>query len=685
MYSKSDIVAPAAKKVSEKLTIHGDTRIDDYYWLNDRENPEVISYLESENDYRDTMLGHTEPFQKKIFDEITGRIKQDDSSVPYLKNGWWYARIYQEGKEYPVYKRGLTFVGAKASTLLDVNALAEGKDYYSVSNVQVSPDNNLLMFAEDTLSRRIYDLRFKDITSGDFLSDVITGTSGNAVWANDNKTIFYVVRDPGTLRAYKLMKHRLGDDRADDELVFEEKDETFRTFVYKTKSEKYIVCGSAHTLSSEYRYLPADKPDDDFRMFQERERDLEYRIYHTGNSWLVLTNQDAKNFRLMSCAESNTTKENWNELIQHRKDVLLEGVEVFNDFYVLTEMKKGIRELKVMPAEGEPYYISFEEAARMVSSGTNYEFATQILRFNYTSLTTPWSVFDFDMKSMKRTLLKEDEVVGGYKKEEYVSERYFVKARDGKEVPVSLVYKKGLKKNGNNPVLLYGYGSYGASMYPYFNSSRLSLLDRGFVFAIAHIRGGEEMGRAWYEDGKLLNKKNTFYDFIDCGKDLIAKNYTSKKHLYGMGGSAGGLLIGAIVNMEPELWNGVVAQVPFVDVVTTMLDESIPLTTFEYDEWGNPNEKEYYDYMKSYSPYDNVKAINYPPMLVTTGLHDSQVQYWEPAKWVAKLRDLKTDNNPLVMSINMEAGHGGASGRFRRHKETAMEYAFLLDLEGISD
>jgi oligopeptidase B len=681
---EKNIQAPVATKIPKELTTLGDTRIDQYYWLNDRDNPEVISYLTAENTYMDTMMSHAFGFKEKLYNEMVGRIKQTDMSVPYKDNGYFYITRYEEGQEYPIHSRRKGTMDAPEEILLDVNQLAKGYDYYAVAGRSVSPDNKLLIYGEDTLSRRIYTLRVKDLTTGKLLPDVIMNTSGGATWAADNRTFFYTTKE-ATLRENKIWKHVLGTPVSDDQLVFEEKDETYSTFVYKTKSKKYIVIGSGATLSQEYRILPADNPNGEFKIFQPRVRKLEYDIEHFGDSWYVRTNKDAQNFRLMKTPENATGVENWTEVIPHRKDVLLEGMEVFKDFLVLAERKEGITQLRVIPNQGKEHYIEFGEKAYVASVSVNPEFDTDILRLNYQSLTTPNTTYDYNMGTHEKTMLKQQEVLGGFNPDNYKSERIMVKARDGVEVPVSIVYRKDTPLDGTSPCLLYGYGSYGISMDPNFSATRLSLLDRGFVFAIAHIRGGEEMGRQWYEDGKLLKKKNTFTDFIDCGKYLAANKYADPKKLYAMGGSAGGLLMGAVLNMAPDMWGGVVAAVPFVDVLTTMLDESIPLTTGEFDEWGNPKEQASYDYMKSYSPYDNVEAKNYPPMLVMTGLHDSQVQYWEPAKWVAKLRELKTDKNPLLLHINLEAGHGGASGRFRQFKEIALEYAFLLDLAGKTD
>ncbi len=683
MNDVTNVTAPVAKKVKKEMTIHGDTRVDNYYWLNQREDQEVISYLNAENDFTKGKLKHTEPFQEKLYEEIIGRIQKDDSSVPYKDNGYWYIRRFEEGKEYSIRARKKGSLDAKEEIMLDENELAAPYDFYSLGGTSVSQDNKLLAYGEDTLSRRIYTLKFKNLETGEMLDDVIENTTGRGVWANDNKTLFYSVKDK-SLRSYKIFKHKLGTPSSKDVEVFHEDDETFGTFVYKTKSDKYIVIGSFHTLTGEYRVVNADTPDDEFRIIlpRDREGNHEYSIAHYDDKFYIRTNWNAKNFRLMVTDENKTDKANWTEVIPNRDDVLLEGMDIFKDHLVISERKAGITNLRVRPWKGEEHYIDFGESAYLAYTSVNPDFNTDVVRIGYQSMTTPNSTYDYNMNTKKMELKKQTAVLGGFDSKNYTTERIFATARDGVKVPVSIVYKNTTKKDGTAPLLLYAYGSYGSSMDPYFSSVRLSLLDRGFVYAIAHIRGGEEMGRHWYEDGKKLKKKNTFTDFIDCGEELIKKGYADKENLFAMGGSAGGLLMGAIVNMRPEMWKGVVAAVPFVDVVTTMLDETIPLTTGEWDEWGNPNDKEYYDYMKSYSPYDNVEAKAYPNMLVTTGLHDSQVQYWEPAKWVAKLRDMKTDKNTLLLHTNMEAGHGGASGRFARYKETAMEYAFLLDLAG---
>lgn len=677
---------PVAEKIKKELTIHGDTRIDNYYWIRERENSKVIDYLDAENAYTDSMMAHTKDFQKNIFDEIVGRIKKDDSSVPYKRNGYFYYTRYEKGGEYPIYCRKKENMDAEEEIMLNVNKMAKGYSYYQVVRLRVSEDNKILAYGVDTVSRRKYTIYFKDLTTGELLADKISVTNGGSTWANDNKTIYYTTKDPETLRSDKIFRHTLGTEQTDDQLIFEEKDETFSTFVYKTKSKKYLMIGSNSTLSTEYQFSSADESNPEFKIIQPREKDLEYDVSHYGDKFYIRTNLNAKNFRLMETSVKNTGKDNWKEIIPNRKDVLLEGIDVFKNFMVLSERKNGLNELRIInQADQSEYYLDFGEEAYTAWTTTNLEFDTEILRYGYSSLTTPISTFDYNMNSKEKTLLKMQEVIGEFNHENYESKRLYATAGDGTKIPISLVYRKGIKLDGNNPLLLYAYGSYGASMDPYFSSVRLSLLDRGFVYAIAHVRGGEEMGRYWYEDGKLLKKKNTFTDYIDCSEYLIAEKYTNKEKLFAMGGSAGGLLMGAISNMRPDLYKGIVAQVPWVDVVTTMLDSSIPLTTSEYDEWGNPNDKEYYDYMLSYSPYDQVKAHNYPNMLVITGLHDSQVQYFEPTKWVAKLRDMKTNDNLLLLTINMDTGHGGASGRFDRYKETALEYAFMFDLLGITE
>ncbi len=680
------IKPPVAEKIKKELTLHGDTRIDYYYWLNERENPKVLDYLKAENEYLKTIMKDTEPLQEKLYNEIIGRIKQTDTSVPYKQNGYYYYRRYEEGKEYPIYCRKKGSMEAKEEIMLNVNKMAKGYGYYHVTGPTVSPNSNLIAFGIDTVSRRKYTIHFKNLTTGEISEDKIPVTTGQAAWTNDNKTVFYAAKDEKTLRSFKICKHVLGTDASTDKEIFNETDETFEAFVYKSKSKKYIFIVSNSTLSTEFRYLDADQPDGEFKIIQPREKDLLYDVEHFKDKLYIRTNYQAKNFRLTQTLMDKTTKENWTEVIPHRDDVLLEEFEIFNDFLVLNERKNGLTQLRIINWEDKAeHYLDFGEETYVAYIAYNPEFDTDLLRYNYTSLTTPGSTFDYDMNTKEKKLLKQIEVLGDFDPKNYHTERLYATAKDGTKVPISLVYRKGVQKNGNNPCLLYGYGSYGYSTDPTFYSAGLSLLDRGFVYAIAHIRGGQEMGRYWYEDGKLLKKKNTFTDFIACAEHLIAQKYTNSDKLFALGGSAGGLLMGAVVNLQPDIFKGIIAEVPYVDVVTTMLDSSIPLTTSEYDEWGNPANKEYYDYMLSYSPYDNVEAKDYPAMLVTTGLHDSQVQYFEPAKWVAKLRDIKTDNNILLLNTKMEAGHSGASGRFKQHKETALIFAFMLDQLGIKE
>ncbi|WP_282076023.1 S9 family peptidase [Maribacter aquivivus] len=676
---------PKAKKVPKELVKHDDVRLDNYYWLNDKENKDVISYLEAENTYYDSLTKHTKDFQESLFQEMKGRIKEDDSSVPYKLNGYWYSTRYVIGGEYPLYSRFKINLEATEEIIFNCNDMAKGHDYFSLGGIAISPDNKLAAFGVDTVSRRQYTLQIKNLETGLILDDKIENTTGGGVWANDNQTLFYTRKDPVTLRSDKIYKHKIGTPTSEDVLVFHEKDDTFSTFVYRTKSKKYLVIGSFSTLTSEFQILSTDNPDGEFEVFSPRERGLEYTIFHYEDSFYILTNKDkAENFKLMRTSEEKTNSEHWQEFIAHREEVLLEDIDIFKEYYVLSERENGLNKIRIIKWDGSSeYFLPFKSETYTAYVGSNPDFDTEILRYSYNSMSTPSSVIDFNMRTKAKEIKKEQEVLGGlFDKENYKEERLWATARDGVKVPMSLVYRKDTVLGENTPILQYAYGSYGSTIDPYFSTVRLSLLDRGFVFAIAHIRGGEYLGRRWYETGKLLQKKNTFTDFIDCSKFLIAQNMTSANHLYAMGGSAGGLLMGAIINMQPDIYNGVIAAVPFVDVVTTMLDDSIPLTTGEYDEWGNPNEKDYYDYMKSYSPYDNVIAQEYPNMLVTTGLHDSQVQYFEPAKWVAKLRELKTDNHILLMNTNMEAGHGGASGRFESLREVAKEYAFLLDLEG---
>lgn len=683
-----DKFAPRVKKVSVNLEKHGDVRTDDYFWLRERENPEVMDYLTRENVYNEEMTAHTKQLQEKLFQEVKERIKEDDSSVPYKLNGYWYITRFEKGKDYPIYSRKKETLYAPEEILFDVNEMAEGHDYYRLSGMSVSPNNKLVSYAVDTVSRRKYTIYIKDLETGEIFEERIKNTTGGATWANDNKTLFYARKDEETLRSNKIYKHRLGTKSKDDELVFFEEDETFHTFVYKSKSRRYIIIGSESTLTSEYRFIAADDPDGEVEVVQPRIRGVEYSIAHYRDSFYIMTNIDgATNFKLMKTPVHEPGVENWKEVIPHREEVLLEDIDLFRDYLVVSERSNGLNKIHIRRWDGtDSYFLPFDNETYTAFTGTNPDFDTEILRYTYNSLTTPTQVVDFNMRTKEKEVKKELEVLGGkFHKENYVSDRIWATAQDGTKIPMTLVHRKELKRDGTNPVLQYAYGSYGSTIDPYFSNVRLSLLDRGFIFVIAHVRGGEYLGRKWYQDGKLLKKMNTFTDFIDCTKHLIQENYTSPEHMYASGGSAGGLLMGVVANMAPHLYHGIIATVPFVDVVTTMLDETIPLTTGEYDEWGNPNDPEYYFYMKSYSPYDNVKAQDYPHMLITTGLHDSQVQYWEPAKWVAKLRELKTDSNKLLFHTNMDAGHGGASGRFEALREVAEEFAFLLDLEGINE
>ncbi|OUR90724.1 oligopeptidase B [Flavobacteriales bacterium 34_180_T64] len=685
--TKLSLQPPIATKRPKELRIHDDLRIDDYFWLNQREDGEVLEYLNAENDYFEEMTAHTKTLEVQLFEEMKARIKEDDQSVPYKYNGYWYIFKYEKGKDYPIYTRKKETLEAEEELLFDCNDLAKGKDYFRLVGLSVSPDNTMISFGVDTSGRRNYTIQIKDLRTNELLSDVIENTTGSATWANDNKTLFYTKKDEQTLRANKIFKHQLGNSQAHDQLKFHETDETFGVTVYKTKSRKYLVIACYSTLTNEYHILNAESPNAEFKVFQERIRGLEYSISHFEDRFYIVTNADnSTNFKLMKTVETATGRSNWVEVMAHREDVLLEDIDIFKEYLVISERSNGLNKIRIRRWDGKSdYYLPFDNETYTAYTGTNVEFDTNILRYGYNSLTNPASTIDFNMETKSKTIKKEQQVLGGqFDKNNYESERIWAVSEDGTKIPISLVYRKGIKKDGTNPLLQYSYGSYGSTIDPYFSTIRLSLLDRGFIYAIAHVRGGEYLGRQWYEDGKLLKKKNSFSDFIDCSKHLISENYTASEHMYAMGGSAGGLLMGVILNDAPEIYNGIVSAVPFVDVVTTMLDDSIPLTTGEYDEWGNPNDKKYYDYMKSYSPYDNIKPQNYPNLLVTAGLHDSQVQYWEPAKWVAKLRNLKTDSNKLVFKTNMKAGHGGASGRFESLKEDAEEFAFLLDLENIN-
>jgi oligopeptidase B len=676
--------APVAKKVPKEMTIHGHTRVDEYFWLNQRENPEVIAYLQSENAYTDAIMKPFAELRQKLYDEMIGRIKQDDASVPYFENGYWYYTRYEKGRDYPVYCRRKKSMAGREQVLLDGNRMAAGHAYFHIGQFAVSPDNETLAYSVDTVSRRQYRIRFRQLRNGREFPEEIRMTSGSMAWAADSRTVFYPVIDAETLRSYKVCRHELGSPAQRDAAVYEEKDETFSVDIGLSRSRRYLLIGSSSTLSDEYRFLEAARPNGDFRMFQERRRGLEYSVDHLNGRFFVMTNDGAVNFKLMEADEGKTGRDSWRELIPHRSDVLLQSFELFRNYLVLSERSAGLTQVRVLPwNDRQGYTIDLPEQACLVYPDSGPEANTEWMRFSYTSLVTPPSVYEFNMRSRERKLLKRQEVLGGYQPERYASERLMAFAYDGTRIPISLVYRKDIPRGPETPLLLYGYGSYGYSTDPTFSPVRLSLLDRGFIYAIAHIRGGQELNRGWYEDGKLFKKMNTFTDFISCAEHLVRWGYTSPQKLFAMGGSAGGLLVGAVANLRPDLFHGIIAAVPFVDVVTTMLDSSIPLTTSEYDEWGDPNRAECYDYMLGYSPYDNVRAKDYPAMLVTAGLHDSQVQYFEPAKWVARLRALKTDGNLLLLRTNMEAGHGGASGRFRRLEETAFQFAFLLKLAGM--
>ncbi len=679
----SNSITPKANKIPKTLSKHGKDRLDNYYWMNERETAPVLDYLNAENKYFDEVTAPQNDLREQLYNELKGRIKQTDMSVPYQDNGYFYYSKVEEGKEYTINCRKKGSLDASEEVLFDQNKMAEGSKYFALGYFKVAPNNSLIGYSIDLVSRRQYTIHFKDIKTGKELTDKIENTSGGFVWANDNKTLFYTLKDEA-LREYRVMKHTLGTEQKDDQIIFEEKDQMFDVSVGISKSKKYIFVSSHSTMADEYQFISANEPNSKFKMFHARERGLEYNIDHAGDKFYIKTNKDAFNFKLMSCDESSTEKNNWTDIIAHRADVLLEDFDVFKDYIVLTERINGQTEVRVKSWSGDlDEYIKFPEQVYSSGTGTNIDYETKNLRLSYTSLTTPSSVIDYNMQTKERKLLKEQEILGGFDKNNYVAEKLYAKAIDGTLIPISLVRRKDTKIDGSAPLLQYAYGSYGISTDVYFSADRLSLLDRGFIFALAHIRGGEDMGRPWYENGKLLKKKNTFTDFIDCAHHLVDNKYTSNEKLFAMGGSAGGLLMGAVANMDGNYFKGMVALVPFVDVVTTMLDETIPLTTGEYDEWGNPNVEEYFKYMLSYSPVDNVETKPYPNMLVMTGYHDSQVQYFEPAKWVAKLREMKTNNNLILFRCNMDAGHGGSSGRFKRLRETAIQYSFMLGLLGI--
>ncbi|TQV86946.1 S9 family peptidase [Aliikangiella coralliicola] len=681
---------PIATKIDHILETHEHQRNDQYYWLRDdsRENPEVINYLQAENTYAKHKLAHTEKLQQTLFDEMTGRLEPNDESVPVFDKGYWYWSKYEDGQDYRIHIRQKGNLEAHHELLIDQNERAKGHEFYQLAALEISPDQKLLATAEDTVSRRQYDIRIKSLSSGEYYPEIIQNTSGEIVWSNDNQTLFYVKKDPVTLLPFQVYRHKIGTPTSDDILVYEEKDDTFYTYIYKTRSEKYIGIGVSSTMNSEEHFLDANDPSSELVCFLPREKDHKYSADHIGENFYFQTDLNALNEKLMYVNEKQIgSKRHWRELIPHQHDTLLQEFELFNDYLVINERVQGIEKLRLRDYQGNILQeIEFDDAAYTIGIGNNPDPASKVIRYFYSSMTTPDSQYEYDPQTRQSKLLKQDKVLGNFDIKAYQSERIMIEARDGKQVPVSLVYRKDkFKKEGKNPLLVYAYGSYGITIDPSFSISRLSLLDRGFVYAIAHIRGGKMLGRQWYEDGKKLTKMNTFTDYIDVTKALTEKGYGDNKKVYAMGGSAGGLLMGAVMNMAPEFYHGVVAAVPFVDVVTTMLDESIPLTTGEYDEWGNPNDKDYYEYMLSYSPYDQVSKQDYPNTLVVTGLHDSQVQYWEPAKWVAKLRAHKTDNNLLILDTDMEVGHGGKSGRYKSFIDQAKQYAFILDLAGISE
>lgn len=679
---KKEIKMPQIKKVPHQLKTHQDVRIDNYYWLNDKKNPDVIKYLEDENEYTAKKLSPTKDLQEELYQEMKSRIKEEDESVPTKKDDYYYYTRFEEGSQYPIYCRKYKTLAAVEEIFLDVNELAKGHEYFNVGNYALNADHSILAYSVDNKGRRIYDIFFKDLKTGKLLDDKILEVTGNAVFAQDNY-LFYTDKNKTTLRSNRVLLHKVGDKQSADQEIYFEVDDTYHVGVSKSKTKDFIYINSSHKTSNEFRIIPTNSPLTKPKIFYKREAHLEYSPIHAKDRFYILTNYQAKNFRLMEADLEYTNKENWREVIAHNPDILIENVDISKDYLILGEIENGLDKINIIERKSlKSFYLPIKEDVYKAYVGANYDYESTTLRYGYQSMTTPSSIYDYDIKNQNEELKQQQEVLGDFKKENYVTKRIFVKSYDDKNIPVSLVYHQNTKINSKTPLLLYGYGSYGHIISPSFSSSRLSLLNRGFIFAIAHIRGGSEMGRSWYEDGKMLNKKNTFKDFISVGKYLISNNYTSSDHLYAYGGSAGGLLIGAVINMEPELFNGVISAVPFVDVLTTMLDDSIPLTTSEYDEWGNPNDIKYYDYIKSYCPYSNIEAKNYPNILVTTGLHDSQVQYFEPAKWVAKLRELKTDNNLLLMKTQMEAGHSGATGRFRALKEVALDYAFLLHLEG---
>ena len=686
---KSEPVPPTAAVRPHVVESPHGNRTDEYYWLRDdtRESKEVLGYLEAENAYKAAMTAHTKALEDRVYEEIIARIKQDDASVPYRLRGHWYYTRFETGKEYPIYARKAGTLEAPEQVMLDANQLAEGHGFYQIGRTAIAPDNQLLAYVDDTVGRRQYTLRFKNLATGETLADRIENVDPYVAWTADSKSILYLEKHPETLLAYRVRRHVLGTDPAQDALIYQQDDETFYTAVATSKDERYLLIVAQSTVSTEWRYADAADPKLEFKLFLPRERDHEYHIDHLAGRWIIRSNWQAPNFRLLEVKVGDEgDRANWKELVAHREDAFIHGFDVFKDFLAIEERSGAMRKIRIRPwSGGEDFFIAADEAAYTTTLGQNAEIDTHIVRYEYSSLTTPDTIYDYDIQTGEQQLMKRTPVLGDFNPSQYRTELVWATARDGAKIPVSLVYREGFKRDGTAPMLQYAYGSYGASMDPEFSVARLSLLDRGFVYAIAHVRGGQEMGRRWYEQGKLLNKKNTFTDFIDVTHFLVSERYADAKRVSAMGGSAGGLLMGAIANMAPTDYRAIVAQVPFVDVVTTMLDESIPLTTNEFDEWGNPKTKELYDYMLSYSPYDNVARQDYPAMLVTTGLWDSQVQYYEPAKWVARLRARKTGDNVLLYRTTMEAGHGGKSGRFQRFHEIAEEYAFILDQSGVAE
>lgn len=672
---------PVAERIEKQLIMHGDTRLDFYYWMRDRDNPRLIEHLHRENDYVKSVMRPTEDLQQKLFAEMKGRIKQDEASAPYFDNGYYYYTRFEQGGEYPLYCRKKGSLDAEEQVMIDVPQLAANHSYYRVGSFDVSPDNRFVAFTVDTVGRRQYTIYIKDLQHGKIRATGIELAAGDAVWAADNQHLFFTTIDPVTLRYEKVFRYDTHQNNPPEEVYYEADDTYYYMGVSKTKDGKYLTIHTQTTLSSEVLLLESNNPLGSFRVFQPRQRDMIYDIEHLNGTFYIITNLDAQNFRLMQTPASHTRLAHWREVIPHRGEVLLENMEVFNDYLVVQERQNGLRQMRIIQlSNGREHYLDFAEEAYTASIHINRQMDTDVFRFSYTSLTTPFSILDYHMQTREQNQIWQQTVLGDFQAEKYETRRLYAPSRDGKEIPVTLVYRKDLPKDEPSPLLQFGYGSYGISVDPRFNSNLISLLDRGFTYAIAHIRGGQELGRQWYDDGKLLQKQNTFHDFIDVSEFLISQNYTTADQLFASGGSAGGLLMGAIINMRPDLYKGIVAGVPFVDVVTTMLDETIPLTTSEYDEWGNPNLEEYYHYMLSYSPYDQISRQAYPHVLITSGLYDSQVQYWEPTKWAAKLREYNTGDTRILLHTNMEAGHSGASGRFQRLRELALEYAFILKL-----